>query len=208
MIGRRASIPESVVKKPASRVEVAHTVPTMIPPHRHPSSRAGISLLTILLWLCAVAVLSLLAIPHFFSRPSVTLWHAVELLARDLRSAQNRAAFYKVPATFQFGTNGWQALDEDGHLFGINRGEPGIERAFDDIFEGVEIVHIDFGDDDALVFDSTGRALEGGEVGVWFGGQTYTLRIEEGSGLATILGPDGVLKSDDRHVALNPAVSR
>lgn len=174
----------------------------------HTSRRAGISLLAILLWLCAMAVLSLVAIPHFFSRPSVTLWHAVELLARDLRSTQNRAAFYKAPTTFHFAANGWEATGTDGRPLSTTHGENRIERGFDDIFRGVKIVRIDFGDDDALEFDAAGRAGEAGEVAVSFEGQTYTVRVEQGSGLTTILGPDGVLKGDDRRVSLDPAVRR
>lgn len=173
--------------------------------HRHPSGRAGISLLVILFWLCAVAVVSLLAIPRFFNRPDVTLWHAVELLARDLRSTQNRAAFRKSEARFEFTSNGWRALDPDGNPFYAVPGEPPIERAFGGIFEGVEITRIDFGDDDALVFDELGHAGEAGEVEVSFRGEHHTLRIEAVSGLATILGSDGVIQSDDRRVRLDPA---
>jgi hypothetical protein len=205
MIGRWGPIAGSRVKKGVQTAEVPHTVPAMTTPHPHYSRRAGISLLAILLSLCAMAVLSLLAIPHFFSRPSVTLWHAVELLSRDLRSAQNRAAFYKAPAVFRFEAHGWEATGSDGRPLGTVHGESKIERGFDDIFEGVEIVRIDFGDDDALEFDAAGRAGEAGEVEVSFGGQTYTVRVEEGSGLTTVLGPDGVLKGDDRRVMLDPA---
>jgi len=173
---------------------------------QHPSAgRAGISLLTILLWLCAVAVVSLLAIPHFFNRPGVTLWHAVELLSRDLRSAQNRAAFHRAPATFRFEANGWSAEDAEGRPMGTGRGEPPIERAFGGIFEGVEIVRIEFGEDDALIFDAEGRALESGEVDVSFRGETHTLVLEEGSGLVTILNDGEAILQDDRRVNLGRA---
>ncbi len=205
MIGLRCAFPRSVVKKPVPSAEVRLTVPAMKYTRSQTSRRRGISLLAILLWLAAVAVLSLLAIPHFFNRPNVTLWHAVELLARDLRSAQSCAAYYKVPAAFRLDADGWEATGTDGRPLGASSREAGIERALSGIFEGVQIVRIDFGPDNALVFDTAGRAGEAGEVDLSFKGQTYTLRIEEDTGFVTILGPDGVLESDDRHITLDPA---
>ena len=174
-------------------------------PQRHPSRRAGISLLVILFWLCAVAVVSLLAIPRFFDKPEVTLWHAVELMASDLRSTQNRAAFRRVEARFEFSPNGWRAVDAEGRPFSAVPGELPIERSFGGIFEGVAITRIDFGDDDSVVFDAQGRASEAGTVDVTFRGVTHTLELEAISGLSTIHGPDGVLHADDRRVLLDPA---
>lgn len=170
------------------------------PSTRTPGRRAGISLLAILLTLCGVAVAALVAIPAFFGQTEVTLDNACKLLVKDLRSAQNRAAFLKTEAVFAFNEDGWRASDRTGGSLSRTAEPDEIQRVLsrDGVFEGVRITRIDFGDDRALVFDERGLALEGGEVEIAFGGETRTVEVEKGTGHATVLNGEIVIGQDFR----------
>src|ERR1700741_3183644 len=60
---------------------------------RAAASRAGVTLLAMLLTLTCLAVVAGLAIPAFFNLYRITLDHAARLLARDIHVAQNLALF-------------------------------------------------------------------------------------------------------------------
>jgi hypothetical protein len=173
-------------------------------------AQAGISLLAILITLCAVAVAALVAIPAFFSQHDVTLDNACELLVKDLRSAQNRAAFLRTEAVFAFDTDGWRASDRSGGSLSRTAEPDEIERRFsrDGVFEGVELTRIDFGEDRSLVFDERGLALEAGEVEVSFRGQVRTVRVEESTGHAMVFEGGRGLDPDERLAAETPAEER
>jgi len=168
--------------------------------HRARSSRAGISLLAILISLCAVAIAALVAIPTFFGRGDVTLDNAAHLLRKDLRSAQNRAAFLKTEAVFRFDEYGWRASLPSGEPLAGPQDSNQILRNLDrdGVFEGVSVTRIEFGDDGALTFDSRGIALEGGEVELAFRKERRTIRVETGTGFSMILDGSGNVLLDDR----------
>ncbi len=163
-------------------------------------ARAGISLLAILITLCAIAVAALVAIPAFFGRTDVTLDNACRLLVKDLRSAQNRAAFLKTEAVFAFNENGWVATNRLGGPLSRANAPDELARdlARDGVFEGVRIRRIDFGEDRSLVFSERGVALEAGEVELVFRGDVRVVRVEVGTGLATIFDGEHMILADDR----------
>jgi Tfp pilus assembly protein FimT len=164
------------------------------------SDRAGISLLAILISLCAVAIAAMVAIPAFFGQGHVTLDNAAHLLRKDLRSAQNRAAFLKTEAVFHFDEFGWRAALPSGEALAGPRDSNEIVRdlAGDGVFEGVWVSRVEFGDDGVLTFDARGVALEGGEVELAFGDERRTVRIERGTGFSMILDGSGNVLLDDR----------
>ena len=164
------------------------------------SHRAGVSLLAILISLCAVAITAMVAIPAFFGRSDITLDNAARLLRKDLRSAQNRAAFLKTEAIFHFGDDGWRAALPSGEPLAGLRDANEIRRdlSADGVFEGVTITRVEFGDDGALAFDPRGIALEGGEVELSFRGEKRVVRVETGTGFSVILDGSGEILLDDR----------
>jgi hypothetical protein len=166
-------------------------------------ARSGITLLAILVTLCGVALAALVAIPTFFGRHDVTLDNARKLVVKDLRSAQNRAAFLETEAVFTFNEDGWVATDRDGGPLSRTQEPDQIARVLsrDGVFEGVRVAGIHFGDDDALVFDEEGLALEAGEIELWFRDELRTVRIEAGTGHVTVLDRDGRVVLDTRPAA-------
>ena len=156
---------------------------------RRPPPR-GVGLIGILSSLTVVAIMAGLVIPAFFSRHDITLDNASTLLARDLRSAQNRAAHLGQRTRLRFDRNGWQALDErDAPLTRFASSER-IERRLDAdaVFEGVTLEAIEFGPGDEIVFDSTGRPDRSGSLEVHFRGQSRRLSLEQQDGRVVIEG--------------------
>ena len=153
--------------------------------HAARSARAGISLLGVLLSLCGVAIAAMLAIPAFFERADFTLDNACQLLARDMRSAQNRAAFLHTEARFAFDADGWRVLEKNGALLGgMGQDHPIVRRfSVDGVFEGVSAEQISVGPRRELTITARGTTVERGELVLRFRNEERAVAIERGSGL-------------------------
>jgi len=142
---------------------------------------SGVSLLTMLLTLAAMAIVAGVAIPAFFGLHSVTLDNAARLLARDLRVAQNMASLDGVAVTFEFldEGRGWRVLDAGGEVVERPDQHGSFERDFtlDGVFEGVRLEHVDFDGGRQLRFDRSGRAIPGGTLRVTFDGEMRVVRV-------------------------------
>ncbi len=173
----------------------------MSPPEQHARPRQGFTLGHVFGLLLVVAVVAIVAIPGFFSREAVTLDNAALLMVRELRSAQNRAAFLGTSVVVDF--------EEDGTGYAVRfaGGEPvrhpesrhRLVRHYDadGVFEGVTIGRVDFGGEPALTFDRYGLGHASGSVELRFGdgrrrvvydAQTHELSVE---GLARATVPPG-----------------
>ncbi len=129
-----------------------------------------------------MAGIATVAIPGFFGRDSVTLNNAAVLLAHDLRSAQNRAAFLGAPTIFSFEEDG------QGYVVRSASGEPvrhpQAQHRFvrrydvDGVFEGVTVKRAVFGGDPALTFDRYGLGHATGSIELEFEGSRRTVRYD------------------------------
>jgi hypothetical protein len=164
------------------------------------ASLRGVSLLGVLLSLCGIAVLAIWAIPAFFERGSVTLDNLSVLLARDLRSAQNRATLLGNQAHFVFDRDGWRALDESGGpLLGEGETHEIVRRfSHDAVFDGVEIERFDFGAEGRLDITARGMVVCGGNLVLRFRDERREIQIQRGSGQVIVAGSDEPLLND-RH---------
>lgn len=155
-------------------------------------ARRGFTILELVVALTLLSVVASLAVPAYFERSEVTLENACILVARDLRAAQNRAAYMGEPSVFSFDVarNGYEVRDEFGTtLRNPATGEPFLRGfAFDGVFEGVRLESAHFGDDATLVYDRRGVAREEGTVVLTFHGDRRVLRVEAPSGAITIQG--------------------
>jgi hypothetical protein len=154
--------------------------------------RAGASLLAVLLLLVGIAVAAGWAIPSFFAQPDVTLDNAANLLARDIRTAQNRAMWSGVDAYVSFDADcgGYRIVDHDGkELERLGAlGDWGQRYEDGGVFQGVSIVRVACGPDNALAFDAKKRDWEGGEVELGFRGDTRIVRVTPQQGEVVVLG--------------------
>jgi len=158
------------------------------PSDESPERRRGIDLGGVIASLAAVALLAGLVIPAFFGRGAVTLDNAAVLLARDLRSAQNRAAHLGQPTSMRFDAHGWWALDARGAPLERFSSNERIERRLDvdAVFEGVQLEEIEFGPEAEVHFDPSGRPDRGGTLQVVYEGERRTLRLSPTDGRITI----------------------
>lgn len=146
--------------------------------------RSGVSLLVVLCSLFLVGLAAVIAIPAYFARHDVTLDNACRLLARDIRSLQNRAALDKVGVRVVFDRDGWRALNTSGELVsGVGESHP-VDRRLskDGVFSGVCIERFEFGADNALGIDTRGLTTERGFLVIAFGEERRSIEIERGAG--------------------------
>jgi hypothetical protein len=147
-----------------------------------------------------VALAAVIAIPLYFDRHEITLDAACQLLARDIRALQNRAGFYKVPATMRFDQDGWRALDSGGlPVEGLGEDRP-LTRRFssDAVFEGVELRDLALGPDNALSIDARGLVTERAELVFVFGPDIRRVEIERGSGHVLVYDPNSGTRDEAR----------
>lgn len=178
---------------------------------RSRSSRRGISLLAILLLLCGIALVAAVAIPAYFHADGVTLDAAAKVLARDLRSLQNRAALQKGTLRLVFDADGWRAFDgEDKPVAAIGESVP-IERRFshDGVFDGVTIDSIRMAGapgtrTDELLVDSRGLTKHGGALTMRFHEDWVNVEIERGGGSLLLSGPGRDIVGDEGRVLYSP----
>ena len=155
-----------------------------------PLRRAGIGLGGVIASLAAVALIAGVAIPIFFARHGVTLDNAAILLARDLRSVQNRAAHLGQTTTLRFDANGWRAFDAQGRPLKRFASEELIERRLDAdaVFEGVTLEAMRFGAESAVRFDASGRPDHGGSLDVVYRGERRRLELSPLDGRVVLEG--------------------
>jgi hypothetical protein len=154
--------------------------------------KVGFSLIELFVSLAMVAIVAAFVVHEWFDRSEVTLENAAVLMARDLRSAQDRGAYFGEPVRFSFLAegDGYEALDETGRVIQHPRTGLPFERRYSEsgVFRGVFVVEVRFGADRSVDFDQDGRALESGEVTLAFGSDRRTIRLEKLSGRLTIVG--------------------
>ena len=155
-----------------------------------PSPARGISLGGVIASLAVVALLAGLVIPAYFGRHTVTLDNAAILLARDVRTVQNRAAHLGLPTVLRFDANGWRAYDVLGKPLTRFESSERIERRLDAdaVFEGVQLESLDFGPGTEVRFDATGRPDRDGSLEIAYLGERRRLRVSLPDGRVTIEG--------------------
>ena len=156
------------------------------------SPQRAFSIVQIGLILSVLAIVSSLAIPAWFGRSDVTLDNAAIVLARDLRNAQNRAAFEGRPTEvlFEADGSGYRVVDEHGEPLPAPIGSGDYLRSYDRdaIFRGVLIERADFVGRARAHFDSRGALVGGGRVVLRYRDESRILEIETGTGLVEIQG--------------------
>ena len=106
------------------------------------------------------------------------------LLARDLRAAQNRAAYLAEASDFVFPEDGdgYEVRDAEGNLVRNPRTDNAFQReySFDGVFRGVRVESVEAGGDRTLRYDEDGRAGESIRVTLRFGEGKRVIVVEKG----------------------------
>jgi len=155
-------------------------------------ARAGFTLPELVIALVLISIAASFSIPLFFDRPEVTLDNAVRLLAKDLREAQNRAAYegWEVHVVFPDDGSGYEVLNAyDEHLSAPLGDGPFVRRyPRDAVFRGVTVDAVRLGGDRTLSFDSHGFAEGSGLVQLRYKDEVRTLKFAARTGLIEIQG--------------------
>jgi Tfp pilus assembly protein FimT len=145
---------------------------------------SGFTLTDLVVALALVTCTAALAIPAFFNRSEVTLEAAALLLAKDLRAAQNRAAYLGYEIEVEF--------DEDGGGYSMTEDRqdatPFVARryGFDAVFRGVRILEVL--QQGELVYLPVGFPREGAMITLTYEGDERVVMVDGGSGLLRIVG--------------------
>ncbi|MFT4709122.1 MAG: Tfp pilus assembly protein FimT [Bacteroidia bacterium] len=165
------------------------TTPVRKTPNQHSS---GFSLLGLILWLSGLSVVAAIAVPMFFERSIVTLENGAVLLASDLRSAQNRAAYSGQILFMRFfeDGDGYEVVGQDNEpIMDPRTGRPFVRHySIDGVFEGLRIAELNVNDGRTLVFSKTGETSGRLECVLDFEGETRRLLSERKTGIVTIEG--------------------
>ena len=159
------------------------------PTLRHGSSRAGFSLTDLVVAMALIAVIATIAVPAFFNRSEVTLENAAILLARDLRTAQNRAAYIAsdVYVGFDEGGDGYWISDAEDAPEG---GTPYLIRSYSEnaVFEGVVISDVALGEGPYLVYGARGIARTGARITLRYQRDVRVVIVESETGRLLLAG--------------------
>ena len=159
-------------------------------PTRTRARLRGFTLPELIASLAVMGIVATLSLPAYFNRPSVTLEKASLLLARDLRAAQNRAAIWRQRLGFRFNDHGYQVVDENGAVVLGPLSQP-FRRDYevDAVFEGVEVLNLDFGGKQELWYDAHGESESGGSLTLrYLGDHVRRIAITKRTGRISIQG--------------------
>lgn len=151
---------------------------------RNARASRGFTLLELILVLTLIAITAGISVSAYFERSEITLENACVLMAKEMRTAQNRAAYLQQPVLL--------SLDLEGERYEVERGGQGggdiYVRDFGNnaVFEGVDIVDSTF-DDEVILFDKSGFVVTGGDVTLRFGSDVRIVRVESPTGRIEIL---------------------
>ncbi|MFO1011900.1 MAG: GspH/FimT family protein [Planctomycetota bacterium] len=152
--------------------------------------RGGFSLLELLLVLVGITVLAALSIWAFFARGEVTLENAARLLVEDLHMAQSRALFLRAPVEVRFDDDGsgYHVHDSTGKSSGFEALDfLGRRYDVDAVFEGVSVQTVEGGTGRVVRFDAKGETREKVWITLGYRGETRTVEIERGDGVAVVV---------------------
>ncbi len=152
------------------------------------SVRGGFTLTDLVVALVLIAAVASLAVPSFFERAEVTLEKAAILLAKDLRAAQNRAAYISRDVQVQFDEAGDGYRIDDG-IYELGEATE-LRRSYDRdaVFRGVRITDVALGEGETLLYDTRGVPKTGARITLEFQGDQRIVHVEAETGRLSIDG--------------------
>ncbi|MCP3918342.1 MAG: hypothetical protein GY711_22570 [bacterium] len=150
----------------------------------------GFSLLHVSLSLIVLTLVASIAIPLYFSKGEVTLDKAAQLIARDIRYAQDLAvlAGAQVLVVLDPGGDGYRVENEAREALEAPVGNGPFVREYsrDAVFRGVRMSSIEAGELGAVVVNPMGLVAADVRLRLEFRGEQRDLTISAGEGDVTI----------------------
>lgn len=161
-------------------------------PRPNPRDRDGFTIIELIVVIMLVTLTAAVSIWAYFARPEVTLDNAAQLLVRDMRIAQARAALLHAPVTLVFHEegDGYKIVDGMDDLANPRDLPERIERRYsrDAVFEGVSILPLGLAARGRVVFENERSDPLSGSITLSYGRATRIVEIEPGSGRFLLTG--------------------
>lgn len=161
-------------------------------PRPNPPERDGFTIIELIVVIMLVTFTAAVSIWAYFARPEVTLDNAAQLLVRDMRIAQARAALLHSPVTLVFHEegDGYRIVDGMEDMANPRYLPERIERRYsrDAVFEGVSILPIGLAARGNVVFTPDHSDPLSGSITLSYGRATRIVEIEPGSGHVLLTG--------------------
>jgi Tfp pilus assembly protein FimT len=154
------------------------------------SGRSAFTLVELCVSLALITLIATIAIPIFFGRAKITLDNAAELLASDIRSGQNQAAFLERPVRLHFISDG-EGYWIDDAISAISDSVPLIANrrySVNAVFEDVRVKSVTYAEGDQLSFGPRGIASTSTRITLSLGEETRVVTVAAPSGGLTIEG--------------------
>lgn len=159
---------------------------------RHSPGRSGFTIIELIVVIMIVTFTAAVSMWAYFARPEVTLDNAAQLLVRDMRIAQARAALLHAPVTLVFhdAGDGYKVVDGMEDMANPRYVPERIERRYsrDAVFEGVSILPIGLAARGRIVFETDKCDPSSGSITLSYGRATRIVQIEPGTGHVFLTG--------------------
>jgi type II secretory pathway pseudopilin PulG len=161
-------------------------------PRWNPPDRGGFTIIELIVVIMLVTFTAAVSLWAYFARPEVTLDNAAQLLVRDMRIAQARAALLHAPVTLAFHEegDGYRIVDGAEDMAHPRYIPERIERRYsrDAVFEGVSILPIGLAARGRIVFGIEGSDPSSGSITLSYGRATRIVEIEAETGHVLLTG--------------------
>jgi len=161
-------------------------------PRSIPLDRRGFTILELMVAIMVVTLTAAVSMWAYFARPEVTLDNAAQLLVRDMRVAQARAALLRAPVTLVFNLegDGYRVFDGMEDMANPRYLPERIERSYsrDAVFEGVSILPLGLAARGKIVFDTDHAEPASGSITLSYERATRIVEMEAGTGHVLLTG--------------------
>lgn len=148
--------------------------------------RGGVSTMELVVVVLIMGIIAAVAVPTYLTALArYRSSNAARRIVADLELARREAGMASASRTVTFSSAGESYTLAD--VADLNRAGAVYSVSLDDDPYYVDIVSVDLGGDEEVVFDGFGQADSGGTIVVRSGGVDNTIVIDAATGLATVL---------------------
>lgn len=154
------------------------------------TKRSGFTLFELLIVISVLSIWSAFTIAQHFEEPDITLESAAVLVAKDLRTAQDRSAYLGEPARFELNPDGYRLVDRRGRVVRHPRSQEPFHREWtmDAVFDGIQVEGLEPGESRAIEIDRSGGVRSSEVITLSFRGEERSIKLYSATSRIVILG--------------------
>ncbi len=150
----------------------------------------GFTLIEIMVVVMILAIVAAVVIPQAVGTKDLQVMSAARMFATDLQYAQDTAITSQVPITVTIDTNAesYALSNASGNLeHPITKYEYVVDFMAQKGFESMDIVSVDFGGGNTIVFDEMGSPDNAGTITLRAGSHVYRVTVAVATGKVTVI---------------------